>query len=656
VTGSSVDTSGLFQPAMEASPTAVLIADAAGTIVLVNRELERQFGYAREELLGHSVDRLLPESLRSLHAAHRTKFAHTPEARRMGAGGALFGVRKDGSQFAVEVGLNPMRTGDALFVLASIVDITERRRLEDAHRAALEEQLDFERFVAELSFQFINLPDGEVADAIRNGLGRMCRLIGADRGTFYRIDPESVFVDPISWTAPGVPPLQADVPAKTVFPWAIQRVLAGEVIAFSTLADIPADIDRASYHATGTKSSLMVPLSVDAQVIGTLGFDTVLGERTWSPEVRHRLTVMGGVFLQVLARQRRDEAVRAAAREVQRLKDQLQVENVYLRREERERLGLTRVVGQSTAVQRVLNQIQQVALTDSTVLLLGETGTGKELFATQIHELSARHGRTMVRVNCAAIPPTLIESELFGREKGAFTGALARQEGRFELAHHSTIFLDEIGDLPPDVQVKLLRVLEERTIERLGSPRPIAVDTRIIAATHRNLEQRVAEGTFREDLYYRLNVFPIHVPPLRERVEDIPLLVWRFIEEFSKAFAKRIDSIDRDTLSGLQHYTWPGNIRELRNVVERAMIVSTSRRLTIAAPRSSAAAGRRSAKLADIEKEHIRGVLESTRWRIRGTGGAADRLGLKPTTLETRMAKLGLTRPGHAQSAQHRLP
>ena len=332
---------------------------------------------------------------------------------------------------------------------------------------------------------------------------------------------------------------------------------------------------------------------------------------------------------------------------MQRLKDQVQAENVYLRREVRERLGLTAVVGQSPAVRRVLEQIQQVAPTDSTVLLLGETGTGKELFAAQIHELGTRHARAMVRVNCAAIPATLIESELFGREKGAYTGALARQVGRFELANHSTIFLDEIGDLPSEVQVKLLRVLEERQIERLGSPRPIAIDARIIAATHRNLEQRIAEGAFREDLYYRLNVFPIYIPPLRERAEDIPLLVWRFVEEFSKAFGKRIDAIDKDTLTALEQYSWPGNIRELRNVVERAMITASGHRLAITLPPSSAAATRRSPKLVDVEKEHIRAVLESTGWRIRGAGGTADRLGMKPTTLETRMAKLGLKRPGH---------
>jgi transcriptional regulator with GAF, ATPase, and Fis domain len=293
----------------------------------------------------------------------------------------------------------------------------------------------------------------------------------------------------------------------------------------------------------------------------------------------------------------------------------------------------------------VLEQAQQVAATGSTTLLLGDTGTGKELIATHIHELSARRGRPMVRVNCAAIPHSLIESELFGREKGAFTGAMARQIGRFELADHSTIFLDEIGDLPPDVQVKLLRVIEERRIERLGSPRSLPVDVRIIAATHRNLEKRMAEGAFREDLFYRLNVFPIQVPPLRDRVEDIPLLVWRFVDEFVRSFGKRIDSIQKDSMTALQQYSWPGNIRELRNVVERAMIGATSSELVIALPPTSASAALRSDRLVDVEREHIRNVLQTSGWRIRGVAGAADRLGLPPTTLETRMAKLGIVRP-----------
>jgi formate hydrogenlyase transcriptional activator len=284
-------------------------------------------------------------------------------------------------------------------------------------------------------------------------------------------------------------------------------------------------------------------------------------------------------------------------------------------------------------------------ITPHTVLLLGETGTGKELIATAIHDQSSRRARTMVRVNCAAIPAALIESELFGREKGAFTGALARQAGRFELANGSTIFLDEIGELTGDVQVKLLRVLQEKQVDRLGGSRSIDLDLRVIAATNRDLDQAVTDGTFREDLYYRLNVFAIRVPPLRERAEDIPTLVWVFVDEFSKTMGKRVESISKEHMAALQRYPWPGNIRELRNVVEHAVIVSNGPRLAIEPP--GARAGRRhgSTQLADVEREHIRSVLQRTGWRIRGRAGAAELLNLKPSTLEGRMEKLGLRRP-----------
>jgi transcriptional regulator with GAF, ATPase, and Fis domain len=310
-----------------------------------------------------------------------------------------------------------------------------------------------------------------------------------------------------------------------------------------------------------------------------------------------------------------------------------------------ERLANGMIIGRSKAMQGVLAQARQVASTDSTVLLAGETGTGKEVVATYIHELSARRAKAMVRVNCAAIPNTLIESELFGRERGAFTGAVARQIGRFELAERSTIFLDEIGDLPAEIQVKLLRVLEERQIERLGSPKSIPVDVRIIAATHRNLEKRIEENAFREDLFYRLNVFPIQVPPLRERAEDIPNLLFHFVSQYSRAFNKSVESISEENLAALQRYSWPGNIRELRNVVERGMIVAKGPELVLTLPASPAPIERTSLRLEDVEREHIRKILERSRWRIRGTGGAADQLGLRPTTLETRMAKLGLVRP-----------
>ena len=384
---------------------------------------------------------------------------------------------------------------------------------------------------------------------------------------------------------------------------------------------------------------MVVPFSIDGRTTGAVSFTSMRDARPWPAETLNRLRLIAQVVGTAVGR-KQSHAVR-------RRREQLPEDEGAPRRDAPADDDSI-VVGQGAAARRVMEQIEQVAATDSTVLLLGETWTGKELCATQIHERSPRHARAMVRVNCAAIPSTLIESELFGREKGAFTGALARQIGRFEVADHSTIFLDEIGDLPAEVQVKLLRVLEERRFERLGSPKVIPVDTRIIAATHRNLEQLMVAGTFRDDLYYRLNVFPISVPALRERVEDIPLIVWHYVEEFSKAFGKRIEAIGKSNMDALQRYPWPGNIRELRNVVERAMITAAGPRLTIAVPETSSAASGRSIRLIDVERTHIRRVLESTRWRIRGVGGAAEQLGLKPTTLETRLTKLGLKRPAPA--------
>jgi transcriptional regulator with GAF, ATPase, and Fis domain len=324
------------------------------------------------------------------------------------------------------------------------------------------------------------------------------------------------------------------------------------------------------------------------------------------------------------------------------------IENVHLRREARLTTSPRLVVADSPASKRVLDQIEAVAPTNATVLLMGETGTGKEVFAQAIHRSSEWHRRPMITVNCGAIPTSLIESELFGREKGAYTGAIARQIGRFEMANDSTIFLDEVGELPLDAQVKLLRVIQERVIERLGGGQPVKVNVRIIAATNRNLEKAVADRMFREDLYYRLNVFPITIPPLRERIEDIPALVWSFIEEYAAAFRKPVESISKESLVALQRYSWPGNVRELRNVIERAMIVAKGPRLLVEVPSSNAGGGnlaRKSTRLSDIEAEQIRQVLESVGWRVRGPGGAAEQLGIKPNTLDSRMVKLGIKRP-----------
>ncbi len=303
-------------------------------------------------------------------------------------------------------------------------------------------------------------------------------------------------------------------------------------------------------------------------------------------------------------------------------------------------------VWESPAIRRALQQAEQVAPLPSTVLLLGETGVGKEILAQTIHALSPRRHRPMIRVSCGAIPSTLIESELFGHERGAYTGAVARQVGRFEAANQSTLFLDEIGELSVDIQVKLLRVLQDHVIERLGSTQPLKVDVRIIAATNCDLEKAVAEGRFREDLYYRLNVFPIAIPPLRERVEDVGPLASQFVREFAKSLGKSIESISADSIDQLRRYHWPGNVRELRNVIERAVILAKGSQLAIPMPQAPVSQQPHSSStLKNVQIEHIRATLESTNWRIRGAGGAAERLGLKPTTLETRMAKLGVTRP-----------
>jgi PAS domain S-box-containing protein len=348
-----------------------------------------------------------------------------------------------------------------------------------------------------------------------------------------------------------------------------------------------------------------------------------------------------GSCVDITERRQSEEKLRKSLAEIQRLKEQLQAETEYLRAEIKVTQPSGAIVGQSGVIKRVLHQAGQVAPTDSTVLICGETGTGKELIADAIHSLSPRKGRLIVKVNCAALPQPLVESELFGREKGAYTGALAHQVGRFHIADQSTIFLDEVGEFSLEVQAKLLRVLQEGQFERLGSPRTIKVNVRLIAATNRDLAEEVRKGRFRQDLFYRLNVFPITIPPLRERVEDIPLLVWTFLEEFSMRMGKKIMKVPRRAMETLQRYSWPGNVRELRNVIERSVIISSGETLKIAHFQELLQTDQPQT-LAANEREHILRILETSQWRIKGRSGAADKLGLKPSTLYTRMQKLGI--------------
>jgi transcriptional regulator with GAF, ATPase, and Fis domain len=411
------------------------------------------------------------------------------------------------------------------------------------------------------------------------------------------------------------------------------------------------------------ESYLGVPLwGSTRQVVGhmVLVDDKPMSEDPLWISVLQTFAARAGVELE---REQAEERLRAALDEVESLKNRLQAENVYLQEEIRTEHNFEEMVGRSPALLSLLHKVERVADTDSTVLITGETGTGKELIARALHSRSGRRHRALVKVNCGAVPASLIESELFGHVKGAFTGALEKRAGRFELADGGTIFLDEIGELPLDTQVKLLRVLQEREFEPVGSSRTVCVNVRIIAATNRNLAAEAQAGRFRSDLFFRLNVVPLTVPPLRERPEDIPLLVTYFVSRFSKKFGREIDGVSRSAMDRLASYPWQGNIRELQNIIERAVVMSTGPQLTIdpevlplpdAAPsnraRLSSDAPASTMSMQDAERRHIIEALRRTGGVIEGPAGAARILDLHPNTLRSRMKKLGVTRTAHEMS------
>jgi len=353
--------------------------------------------------------------------------------------------------------------------------------------------------------------------------------------------------------------------------------------------------------------------------------------------------------LEIEERKRAETSLQGAYEEIKLLKDRLQAENIYLQQEVAREYNFGEIIGQSSALSHVFFRVEQVAPMNATVLLIGETGTGKGVIARAIHNRSARKDRPMITVNCTSLPANLIESELFGRERGAFTGADARQIGRFELADGGTIFLDEIGEMPLELQSKLLRVIQDGEFERLGGPRTIKTDVRIIAASNRNLEEEIKNGRFREDLFYRLNVFPITMPPLRQRKEDIPLLVKHFVAKFNKKIGKKIDTVSKETLNALEEYHWPGNVRELESVIERAVIISQGTALQVldrfdTFRKPEEPSGEEVKAMAEMEHDHILQVLDKTGWRIEGKNGAAGLLGLNPSTLRARMRKYGIIR------------
>jgi formate hydrogenlyase transcriptional activator len=401
----------------------------------------------------------------------------------------------------------------------------------------------------------------------------------------------------------------------------------------------PPFVEHAALLKEGIRSAVSVPMTVKGRIIGTLNVGSRVPGRYGADEAALLAAIAEQVALAI-------ENL-LAYEEIAALKARLEEENVYLREEVRTEAAFGDVVGESPAIVGALANVRKVAKTDSTVLVTGETGTGKELIVRAIHALSRRKDKLLVKVNCAALPAGVIESELFGHEKGAFTGALTRKIGRFELAHGGTLFLDEVGDLPLELQAKLLRVLQEGEFERVGGTQTLKVDVRLIAATNRDLEQAVSEGRFRADLYYRLNVFPIVIPPLRKRLEDVPRLARHFAMLYASKMGKRIGTLSADVLHRLAAYAWPGNVRELQNVIERAVILSPKGRFElgelVAAP-AGETPKQALRSLEAVERQHIVTVLEETCWRVSGERGAAKILGLKRTTLEARMKKLGIVR------------
>lgn len=751
-TAKRYDPQTLFEKLFESSPDAILVSDPDGRITEANAQVEKLFGYSRAELLGQGVEVLIPERFRHAHLGHREDYGAQPRMRPMGAGLELFGRRKDGSEFPVDIMLSPVEMPGGRVVLSVIRDISEKKRAEEAlrqseqqlrllvesvkdyavflldpdgriltwspgaermkgykaeeiigrhfscfftpediERSKPEEELrvaaaqgrsedegwrvrkDGSRFwawaivtaihdkdgkvksflqvtcdlterkqaedalVLELSNTLLsNLDIRKLLSAISEGIRRIVRH---DLAALALYDPETS-----QFRVQQLDPSYG----KNILPGELLISLEGSVAGQVFTSREPLLLSRLDTKrfpseatrylaAAAIKSVCCVPLIGRDHLLGTLGVFSKQEAAFTEKDLRKVAQFANHVSTAL------DNAL--AFRHITELRDRLEEEKRYLEEELRTEYGFEAIIGENPELKRVLKQVETVAATEATVLILGETGTGKDPIARAIHQLSSRRQRALVKLNCAAIPTGLLESELFGHEKGAFTGAISRKIGRLELAHQGTLFLDEIGDLPLELQPKILRALQEKEFERLGGTQTIHVDVRLIAATNRDITKMVADRQFRSDLYYRLKVFPIILPPLRDRREDIPLLVRYFVERYARQMDKRIETIPSDVMQALKRWDWPGNIRELENFMERAVILTKGP--TLRAPLAELEMPKDSSPQTDstlvsAAREHILGVLRETRGVIGGARGAAARLGLKRTTLNSKLKKLGI--------------
>jgi transcriptional regulator with GAF, ATPase, and Fis domain len=523
---------------------------------------------------------------------------------------------------------------------------------------------DFINLLSEMSANYIDLSHDKIEDNLRSDFARLSKDLRVDTCSI-RFDPEvplNTGMKPFVWFLD-----KSEDSNRNMLEWfegnskvadegaqfAADFCKSGRPLSWERVDDLPdvAKIYKECVNRLGLKSGLVVPIRWKGSYPASISVCTTRTSRPWPETYISRVRLFGEVFVNAIMRKQSEEKLRSALAEIKVLKERIEADYIYLKEESDMIQGdYAGIVGKSDALRKILQKVQHVAPTDTTVLILGETGTGKGLLARVIHNASRRKDRPLMTVNCAALTPTLIESELFGHEKGSFTGATQMRLGRFEAANGTTLFLDEIGDLPLDLQSKLLRVLEEGEFERVGGSKTIKTNVRVIAATNKNLEKMVKEGTFREDLWYRLSIFPIYVPPLRERIDDIPLFVTTFADKYGKWVGKRFDMIPTKTIKQLQGYSWPGNIRELSNVVERAAITSPKGTLVIElstiAGKPPSSTDTLKGAVEKIEREKILEVLNASNWIIEGQKGAAQRIGLTPSSFRRLVKKLDIKRPG----------
>jgi PAS domain S-box-containing protein len=624
------------------APVGYLTLDNQGVICETNLACAQLLGVARESLINKSFAMLIADAKgQSIFSEHLDRVVqshgiHKCEIRLSQNNGAVIYVQFQSS--ALDTNENKSS------ILSSVVDITVAKQLETDIQDARE--------YAENIVETIREPLVVLDSTLQILTANHCFY------STFKVTPEET----VGQFIYDVGNRQWDIPQL--------RILIEETLTQNTaITDYEVEHD---FPGIGHKTILFTARQIFREEVGSriilLAMEDITDRKQLVDElqkahdklesaVKKRTKELTRANLQlteeIAERKKAEGSLQDTYTEIKRLKDRLEAENIYLQQEVALQYNFGEIIGQSDALAVIFSQVEQVAPMNATVLLLGETGTGKGVVARAIHRSSTRKDRPLITVNCATLPAALVESELFGREKGAFTGSNARQIGRFELADGGTIFLDEIGELPLELQSKLLRVIQDGEFERLGSPRTIKTDVRIIAATNRNLKDEIRNGKFREDLYYRLNVFPVTMPPLRQRKEDIPLLVNHFVSKFNNKIGKKIETVSTNTLSLLQDYYWPGNVRELESVIERAVIISPGSSLQVlerfetfqkTGELTGETAGGEVKALADMERDHILQVLLKTAWRVEGKSGAAVLLGINPSTLRARMRKFGIVR------------